>query len=149
MSWPTSAELEQLVTGFQDHTLPHAQWTHHAHLVVGTWHVLRFGPDEALRRLRTGIRALNDAHGTPNSDTRGYHETITRAYVALLVDFLATRKGAPPAEAAHALLRSPLAGKDALLRYYSKSCLGAVSARRGWVAPDLRPLPGATPRLRG
>ncbi|MDX2169496.1 MAG: hypothetical protein SF182_20675 [Deltaproteobacteria bacterium] len=122
--------------------MPHAEWTHRAHLAVGTWHVLRFGPDEALRRLRSGIRALNDAHGTPNSDTRGYHETITRAYVTLIADFLSTRAGTSPADAAHALLRSPLAGKDALLRYYSRPCLGSVTARRGWVAPDLRQLPG-------
>ncbi|MDX2167626.1 MAG: hypothetical protein SF182_11205, partial [Deltaproteobacteria bacterium] len=66
MSWPTSAELEDLIARFQARTLPHAEWTHRAHLAVGTWHVLRFGPDEALRRLRSGIRALNDAHGTPN-----------------------------------------------------------------------------------
>lgn len=149
VSWPTSAELEDLIARFQARTLPHAEWTHRAHLAVGTWHVRRFGPDEALRRLRSGIRLLNDAHGTPNSDTRGYHETITRAYVHLIADFLATSAAAAPADAARALLRGPLAGRDALLRYYSKPRLGSVAARRGWVTPDLRPLPVSAPRGRG
>ena len=47
----------------------------------------------------------------------------------------------------NAVLASPLAGKTALLRYYSKESLLSVSARQGWVEPDLEPLrlPDSTP----
>jgi hypothetical protein len=34
-----------------------------------------------LEEIRRGIIAYNAAVGTPNSDTRGYHETITAFYV--------------------------------------------------------------------
>ena len=54
------------------------------------WHIDRYGTEEALSRLRVGIRRLNESHGTPNSDDDGYHETITRAYVQLLSQYYAS-----------------------------------------------------------
>jgi len=140
MGWPTAEELDDLVARFQSRTLPKSEWTHEAHLAVGTWHVHRLGPDEALLRLRSGIRLLNDSHGTPNTDSSGYHETITRAYVMLLVAFIADRDGRPAADCAQALLASPLVARDALLTYYSKDLLMSVQARLEWVEPDQCPL---------
>lgn len=137
MPWPTSAELDHLVAGFRDRTLPKVAWTHRTHLAVGTWHVWHYGPAEALRRLRVGIRQLNDAHGTPNMDTSGYHETMTRAYVSLISKALSAQPGNTAlAQCAQALLASPLAAKDALLIYYSKELLMSVAARRDWREPD-------------
>src|SRR5690606_29734789 len=80
--------LEDLVARFLPGTLPGEEWTHEAHLAVGLWHVHRYGAEEAIDRLRAGITALNARHGTPNTETRGYHETITVAYVRLLDQFL-------------------------------------------------------------
>ena len=132
-------ELEDLVRRFRDQTLPKAAWTHHAHLAVGTWHVRQHDAETALSLLREGIRRLNDAHGTANTDASGYHESITRAYVALLASHLAGL--APDSDAAAcamSVLGSPLARPDILLDYYSKARLMSVEARRGWVPPDLR-----------
>jgi len=42
---------------------------------------------------------------------------------------------------AAALLASPVAARDVLTRHYSKRLLFSVAARRGWVEPDLEPLP--------
>jgi len=141
MSWPTATELHRLAADFQARTLPKTEWTHAAHLAVGAWHVDRFGPAEALDRLRAGIRLLNDAHGTPNTDTGGYHETITRAYVALIAEYLAAAPSPSLDERVRSFLGSSLAEKTALLAYYSKDLLMSVQARREWVHPDLRPLP--------
>ena len=132
--------LEELVSRFQARTLPYSEWTHHAHLSVGMWHVHRLGADEALSRLREGIRRLNDSHGTPNSETRGYHETITRAYVTLIAWYLAKCDGQPLATSVASLLASPLAAKDHLLRFYSKDRLMSREARAAWIEPDLRDL---------
>lgn len=138
--------VERLVGGFRDRALPPAEWTHAAHLAVGTWFVLRHGVDGAVERLREGIRGLNDAHGTPNSDTRGHHETITRAYLLLIAERIgALGSGATPAACARAVLASPLAARDALLAFYSEDRLLSVAARRGWVGPDRRPLPAGAP----
>src|SRR5687768_459807 len=87
-----SSRTEELVRRFRERTLSKAEWTHAAHLRVGLWHVLRFPSGEALERLRAGIRALNETHGNANTDTGGYHETITRFYVLWIGDF-ANRAG--------------------------------------------------------
>ena len=83
------------------------------------------------------ILRLNAAHGTPNSDTRGYHETITRAYLVLLARFARANADLDGAGLAQTLLSSPLAERDALFNYYSKDRLMSVAARRDWVEPDL------------
>ena len=139
--------LDDLAAQFLAATLPRAQWTHEAHLRVGTWHVERFGAAEALPRLRAAIRRLNDAHGTANTPTGGYHETITAAYVTLLAAFLAAAGADLPLEArVERLLAGPLADRSLLLRFWSRETLMSPAARAGWVAPDLTPLglpPGA------
>jgi hypothetical protein len=141
-----AGDIEDLVARFRSRRLPHAEWTHHAHLAVGAWYVARFGAEEALRRLRDDIRALNDAHGTANTDDGGYHETITRAYVVLLEEFLA---GCPAdltlAQRIQRLLAGPVADRQALAKFWSRERLESVQARRGWVEPDRAPLSMATP----
>jgi hypothetical protein len=141
MPWPTSEELADLVARFRARTLPKHEWTHRAHLAVGTWHVHEHGPRRALELLRHGITRLNEAHGTVNGDDSGYHETVTRAYVHLLSAFIRTHDGLDVADCAQALLASPLAEKAALLRYYTKQTLTSVSARKAWVEPDVERLP--------
>ena len=83
---------------------------------------------------------MNDSHGTPNSETRGYHETITRAYLMVLAGYLASREEEPLTDCVASLLSSQVAEKDYLLRFYSKDRLMSREARAAWMAPDLRDL---------
>jgi hypothetical protein len=138
----TADEIEALAARFGACEVPAAEWTHAAHLRVGAWHVARFGPDQALLCLRAGIRRLNERHGTGNSATRGYHETITAAYVRLIAAHLtACPAGMPLAERVQRLMEGPLAAKDVLLRFYSRAALASPRARQEWVEPDLAALP--------
>ena len=135
----TDADIDALATRFAAAAIPATEWTHHVHLIVGTWHVARYGADAALDRMRAGIRRLNAAHGTIDSDTRGYHETITCAFVRLLAAFLATRPTDEPlAATVAALLAGPLAARDVLLRHYSRERLLSVAAPRLGAAIDSR-----------
>ena len=137
------AGIDALAERFAAAAISATEWTHQTHLVMGAWHVARFGPEAALARLRAGIRALNAAHGTVDSDSRGYHDTITCAYVRLLAAFAASRPAGEAIDATvAALLASPLAAREVLTRHYSRERLFSVAARRGWVEPDLAPLPG-------
>ena len=120
--------------------MPASEFTHAAHLVVGLWHAASFAAANALTRMREGILRLNAAHGTPNTETRGYHETITRAYLVLLAQFARANADLNGATLAQVLLSSPLAHREALFNYYSKDLLMSVEARRDWVEPDLRTL---------
>jgi len=129
-----------LITAFRTTTLPAGEWTHEAHLRVGLWHVVTFGHDEAMRLMRTGIVALNDAHGTPNTDERGYHETITWAYVQLLAALVDEHPAGTPFETLADAAVTRFGDSRVLLRYYSEARLRSVEARRTVVAPDLREL---------
>jgi hypothetical protein len=129
--------LDDLIARFLAGTLPREEWTHAAHLAVGAWHVDRFGPDHAIEQLRTRIRALNDRHGTPNTESTGYHHTITVAYVRLIAQFLS--RGAPGAgveSRVDELLRGPLADRAFLFRFWSRDVLMSPSARMAWIPPD-------------
>jgi len=131
-------EAAALGPRFEACAIPAKAWTHAAHLSVGLWHVERYGRDGALVRLRTGIRRLNESHGSVNSATAGYHETITAAYVELLAQYLECREDGESLSAAIArLLGGPLAARDALLAFYSGERLMSVEARAAWVEPDV------------
>ena len=139
---------DALVAAFLARTLPKSGWTHVAHLRVGLWHVCRFGEEGALARLRDGIRAYNEAVGTANTDSSGYHETLTVFYVRVIADFLqhaASTDGAPDA-LLEAELIATRGGRELPLEYYSRDRLFSVDARKGWVAPDLKPLPEVAER---
>ena len=86
------------------------------------------------------IRAYNEATGVANTDTGGYHETITLASIAAARAFL-TRQAADTAlhDVADRLMQSPLGRPEWLLAYWSRASLFSVAARRGWIEPDLRP----------
>jgi hypothetical protein len=132
--------LSCLAIAFHERTLPKTQWTHHAHLKVGLWTLLRFPPDEALNRLRVAIRTYNESVGGINSDSAGYHETITAFYVRVIDRFLSNVGRTRPAdELAEELIR--LHGdKELPLRYWSKQRPMSSEARLSWVEPDLCPL---------
>jgi 4-hydroxy-tetrahydrodipicolinate synthase len=133
----TDDELGRLAARFTARELPVSEWTHTAHLMTGAWHVFHLGPDRALPAMRDGIRRLNQAHGTPETPARGYHETITRAYVELLASFLGRFPEATPlASRVAALLAHPLAARDALLGFYARDRLMSPQARAAWLEPD-------------
>jgi hypothetical protein len=137
--------LEDLVAAFRARTLTHAEWTHAAHLAVGAWHVHQLGAAGALERLRAAIPRLNERHGTPNSPTSGYHETITAAFVRLLDEGLATfAPGVPLERRIEVLLAGPLGASRVLLAFWSRERLMSPHARAEWVPPDLRELAFAT-----
>jgi hypothetical protein len=137
----TADEVEALASRFQSRTLPKAEWTHQAHLIVGAWQVHRFGLPEAINRLRDGIRRLNESHGTVNSATSGYHETVTVAYARVLAAFLAECQQTESfADCVNRLLAGPLADKNLLLRFYSRELLFSQRARAEWVEPDIGPI---------
>lgn len=134
------AELEVLIVRFESGTLPKAEWTHQAHLLVGLWYVFHHGKEKATLLMRDGVRRYNDATGTPNTATSGYHETITLFFIWFLDSFLKrTDRQRPLNQIADELLEKH-SDRNLPLRYYSKERLMSVEARFGWIEPDLQPL---------
>lgn len=134
-------EVPRLAAAFELRTLSAAEWTHRAHLLVGLWYASRLPAAEALEAMRTGILRLNEAHGVVTTPTRGYHETITRAYMRIIVGFVAERGRPGDWGTLAADLLARHGERDHLLRHYSRDRLMSPEARFGWVEPDLEPLP--------
>lgn len=131
-------EARRLLDEFERRTLPRARWTHEAHLVVCRQVLRRLAdPAAALDHLRRAIRAYNEATGTANTDTGGYHETVTAYYVGA-VHALVDRS-------LDELVAHPACSRAAPLSHWSRERLFSVAARRRWVPPELAPLPWWTP----
>lgn len=132
----TEHDLEAFIKDFEELTLPKRRWTHQAHLVVALWYLTRHTPDDALEITRRRIRAYNEAVGTPNSDSGGYHETLTRLFLRGVAAHLSRHGGDLSLASIAVLLASPLANKDWPLQFCSRERLFSVDARRHWVEPD-------------
>lgn len=134
------SETERIASALIARTLPKAEWTHHAHLRAGLWHVLEHGAAAALPMLRERITAYNDSVGTANTDTSGYHETLTRFYVVIIDRFLASADRTLPIDALAEQLIAAHGDRRLALHHYSEGRLFSPVARRSWVEPDLRPI---------
>lgn len=135
----TEDEIDRIGRGVETRTLPKPEWTHAAHFAAAVWLLGQPGRD-ASAEMPALIRAYNEATGVANTDTDGYHETITQASLRAARAWLDAHPGAR-AEALNALIASPYGRSDWLLQYWTKPVLFGVEARRRWVEPDLQPLP--------
>jgi len=131
------AALESFLAAWRDGTLPHCQWTHSAHVIVAACMVFDHAREDALRKIREGIRHYNECVGTPNSDHSGYHETLTRFWTDTIAEFLAACRPASRLAAAQLAVEEFGAQRDLFRRYYSFDVVKDVRARREWVPPDV------------
>ena len=138
----SDAEIEHLGEGLLARTLPREEWTHEAHLAATTYLLLKRQDIDLDSELPDIIRSYNASVGGVNSDTEGYHETITRTFLRGVRLFLAEADLAEPLhELVNELLLSPMGRRDWPLRFYSPQRLFSVEARREWVNPDLASIP--------
>src|SRR5687768_16980767 len=138
----SETDIERIAAGVLDRTLPYAEWTHAAHFAAALWLLRHPGTLRRHGGIEPVIRRYNEAVGVPNSDTRGYHATITIASLRAAGHALAgAGPDAPLAPLLAALLSSPLGQSRWLLAHWSEPRLTSLAARRGWLEPDLAPLP--------
>jgi hypothetical protein len=135
------ADVERLAHGVIDGSCPKADWTHAAHFALALW-VLRHWPDRPAATVMPDIiRSYNEATGVRNTDTSGYHETITQASIRAARSFLSRFPGSKPLhELVDLLMETPLGGSGWVLGHWSRERLFSVEARRVWAEPDLQPL---------
>jgi hypothetical protein len=137
------AAVRHIGEGLLAYALRREEWTHEAHLAACCWLLLE-RPDIVPERDLPGlIRRFNESVGGVNSDSEGYHETITQCFIRAVRLYLA---GTDPArrlvEKVNGLLRSEEGRRDWPLCFYDPKTLFSRAARLGWVEPDLMALPG-------
>lgn len=142
MPLTTDLAIERVALGMIDRSLPKREWTHEGHFAAAFW-LCRFRPE--LTRadpIRTLISGYNEATNTPNTDTGGYHHTITIASMRAAQHFLDANLSEVRLHIVLSRLMASRYGKsDWLSVHWSREVLFSVLARRNWVDPDLAPLP--------
>ncbi|MCI0365833.1 MAG: hypothetical protein L0219_18395 [Phycisphaerales bacterium] len=138
----------EFLEAFEARRWPRDQWHHREHIRLAYLYLRAYSFEEAVQRVRTGIKAHNAAHGVPDGPTSGYHETMTIAWLGLVEAMLAEYGPEENSEAfwdAH----PELSQKKALRLFYSKERFMSPEAKTRFIEPDLAPLPRARGACRG
>ena len=133
----TELEIDAFLAAFEGCTLPKERWTHGAHLLTGACYVHAYGQAAAIERMRRCIRRYNESVGGKNTETSGYHETITIAWIKLLDGLRREAGEVDRAEFARLAVEHFEGDKEVFRRYYDFDLVGSVEARRSWVEPTL------------
>ena len=144
MAYAISIEqAEQLVQKFESGTLPKAEWTHEAHLIVGLKMVLIYG-QKAFPEMKKRIIRFNESVGTINSESSGYHETLTVFWLWAIKKFC-DEKGITTFDVDaidELLFYEPLAQRKLVETYYSEAILLLPEARKRFIRSDEQPMRG-------
>lgn len=138
MSYPTykhDSEIRALVSEFEACSFHPSEFKHYQHLTVALWYLTHFPYDEAVERMKNGIRRLATTYGKT-----GYHETITVFWLNIVREFLADAEGVDSVAPLANQLIDKYVNKDLISSYYSSELLASDRAKAEWVEPDLQPL---------
>jgi hypothetical protein len=125
---------EEFLSAFEACTLE--EFHHRDHLKITYLYLRRHPLDVAIMKLRTGLQALAVAWSAPVDEEKGYHETMTQAWVRLVHVALTGCGGAASADA-FCDQQPHLLQKTRLQLFYSRERLMTWEAKRQYVEPDL------------
>jgi len=133
-------EDDIFLTQFEAGQWPLEKWHHRDHIKVAYLYLRRYPVEEAIQRVREGIRAHNAVHGIQDGPDSGYHETMTRAWMRLVLVTLCEYGPAASADEFFEL-HPQLSQKKVLRLFYSRDLFMSRRAKMEFVEPDLTPLP--------
>jgi hypothetical protein len=126
---------EEFLAAFEGCALE--EFHHRDHVKVAYLYLRRCSLAEAIVKVRAGLQALAAAWGAPADDLeKGYHETMTQAWVRLVEVKLRDGGGAENADA-FCEREAELMQKNCLELFYSRERLFTWTAKREYVEPDL------------
>jgi hypothetical protein len=137
---------QEFLAAFEAAAIPSKRWGHRDHVRMAYLYLRDHPFDEALARIRSGIRALNRANDVPETADSGYHETATVAWASIVASCIAHHGSAEGFES-FSVANPHLCQRTLLRLYYTRDRILSVEARADFVAPDLAELPrgaGAT-----
>ena len=133
---------DQLMTAFEDCTLPAEQFRHSDHVRMGFLYVSRYEGLEGVRRFSEALERYAASLGK----TSLYHETITWAFLLLIRERLARKRqqdGAIPGWDEFAAANNDLLTwkNHVLNKYYTDETLQSELARKTFLLPDRNLVP--------
>jgi uncharacterized UPF0160 family protein len=141
MKFKTNSEISDIHIGLVSRTLPKSEWTHAAHFAAAI-SMLADPREDPFTSLPDIIRKYNLATGVENTETEGYHHTITLASLLAAEHILTNAPNDMDLfEVTNRLIESEYGTSDWILGYWTRTVLFAPKARRIWVPPNIKPLP--------
>ena len=142
---------DEFLRAFEDGSLPFAQWTHRAHVKIAFLYSQRYPFDDALAKIRSGIRSYNAVHAVRESATTGYNETTTTAMMRIVAATIAAYGVDFPTSTADEFCDThpQLMSKHVLRLFYSPGRRMHPNAKTEFVEPDLTDLPRIPPGNNG
>jgi hypothetical protein len=139
----TEQEIDAFLAEFEAGTLAKARFTHAAHLLTGACFVHALGEAEAVGQMRLCVRRFNLAVGGQNTETSGYHETITNFWIKVLAALHASNATLPRAGFAALAVERYRDRRDLFHAFYDFDVVASTEARRSWIEPTLKPFTAA------
>ncbi len=131
--------LDRFFHQWQSGTLPKSSWTHAAHVAVAARLAFDHPPDRAFDLTRSGIIHHNESVGTANTETSGYHETLTRFWSGLIGETVRAGNFPTRLEAVRHAVAKFGNDRDCFGPFYSFDVVNDRRARRQWIPPDRDP----------
>jgi hypothetical protein len=129
-----------LLARFEDCTLPREVWSHRAHLRVAYLYLRSHPFETALGKMRQGVQRYNAATGVPDKPHRGYHETLTQAWMRVVASTM-KHHGVGKDSEDFCNTQSHLLNRQLLRLFYTRHRIMSPEAKRTFVQPDITPLP--------
>ena len=137
---------DELIERFENGSFPFEEWNHRVYLKLAYLYLSRHTFEDAVGRMRQGLRQLIRMNHVPDTPTSGYHETVTVAWMHLVSSAI-QRQGAAPNSDLFLERHAQLGDKDILRLFYSARRLLSPQAKESFVEPDLAPFPQSRPMV--
>jgi hypothetical protein len=132
----TQEDIECLVQAFENASLSPSEFSHHAHMTVALWYLMRLPYADAVTHMRMQIRKFAARH----HQSQLYNETITLFWMKLLRHLLNRAElGTSAADTVYQILTT-WGSMLFVFKHYSKELVFSEAAKQSWVEPELRPL---------
>jgi len=128
----SSGEVQAVVRKFEDCEFSPQEFHHLDHLTVITCYLEQLPVRAALARMRGALKKFTAHH-----KAKGYNETITRFWVAKVVQVLATQAAELSLPELVERVHASLGNKELLFQYYSRERALSEDAKQGWLEPDV------------
>jgi len=129
------------LVAFEAAAIPLPQWDHLSHLRAARLLIAQMPLAAAIDEIRTRIRRLNQNNRVPETETSGYHETVTIAFMHLVADAYVRDPGITSLD--FCIRHAELSDSRVILRHYSRELLWSAAARARFLPPDRQGLPGS------
>tara|TARA_R110000744_G_scaffold139157_4_gene250173 strand:+ start:3716 stop:4159 length:444 start_codon:yes stop_codon:yes gene_type:complete len=133
-------QIENLILKFKNTSLNKPEWNYETHIILAIWYNWHYTFEQALKIVRTNIKAYNESVGTPNTEISGYHETLTVFWMTLTKNFLAYNFHEKIDNVINEFLKTREADISTTSAYYSNEVLFSKKARREWINGNKKPI---------